>query len=132
MRIILVLLLLHLSLSDFAQIHRGIRELAPYYDQIDQLNEQLRSDPRHFPEGYQKLMQVSIAQKDSSLLAFLYVLQGSYHFYLNTKDSAIYYFEKASTIAHEVGSSGIEITAKIRRVFCDEYKKSALELSRRM
>ncbi|MBI3135746.1 MAG: hypothetical protein HYZ14_13805 [Bacteroidetes bacterium] len=132
MRTMLVLFLLHLSLTNFAQIHRGIHELAPYFDQIDQLNEQLRSDPRHFPEGYQKLMQVSVSQKDSSLLSFLYVLQGSYHFYLNAKDSAIYYFEKASSIAHLIGNSQIEITANIRRVFCDEYEKSALELSRRM
>lgn len=132
MRTILVLLLLHLSWNDFAQIHRGIRELAPYFDQIDQLNEQLRSDPRHFPDGYHKLLQVSHAQKDSSLLSFLYILQGSYHFYLNRKDSAIFYFEEASSIAHQIGNNRIETTANIRRVFCDEYEKSAMELSRRM
>jgi signal transduction histidine kinase len=132
MRIILVLLLLHLSLSDFAQIHRGISELEPYYDQIDALNEELRSDPRQFPEDYKKLMQVSVSQQDSSLLAFLYVLQGSYHFYLNAKDSAAFYFEKASALADTIGNSRIKITANIRRVFCDESEKSALELSRRM
>lgn len=132
MRILLVLLLLHLSLFDFAQIHRGISELEPYYDQIDALNEELRSDPRHFPEDYKTLMQISVSQKDSSLMAFLYVLQGSYHFYLNSKDSAIYYFEKASLLAKTIGNSRIEITANIRRVFCDESEKSALELSRRM
>jgi signal transduction histidine kinase len=77
-------------------------------------------------------MAVSLAHRDSALLSFLYVLQGSYHFYLSRKDSAIYYFEEAAGIAHQIGNSQIEITANIRRVFCDEYEKSALELSRRM
>ncbi|MBK6951856.1 MAG: hypothetical protein IPH24_07325 [Crocinitomicaceae bacterium] len=132
MKKILIFLFILISAGASAQIHKGIRELQPYSDQIDKLNEQLRSDPRHFPEGYQKLMAVSYAHRDSALLSFLYVLQGSYHFYLSRKDSAIYYFEEAASIAHQIGNSQIEITANIRRVFCDEYEKSALELSRRM
>ncbi len=132
MKKILIFLFILISAGASAQIHKGIRELQPYSDQIDKLNEQLRSDPRHFPEGYQKLMAVSYAHHDSALLSFLYVLQGSYHFYLSRKDSAIYYFEEAASIAHQIGNSQIEITANIRRVFCDEYEKSALELSRRM
>jgi signal transduction histidine kinase len=132
MKKILIFLFILISAGASAQIHKGILELQPYSDQIDKLNEQLRSDPRHFPEGYQKLMSVSYAHRDSALLSFLYVLQGSYHFYLSRKDSAIYYFEEAASIAHQIGNSQIEITANIRRVFCDEYEKSALELSRRM
>jgi tetratricopeptide (TPR) repeat protein len=132
MKKILIFFFILISASSYAQIHKGIHELEPYSDQIDKLNEQLRSDPRHFPEGYQKLMAVSYAHRDSALLSFLYVLQGSYHFYLSRKDSAIYYFEEAASIAHQIGNSQIEITANIRRVFCDEYEKSALELSRRM
>lgn len=132
MKKIFIFLLVLIPLKHYAQIHKGIRELKPYAEQIDQLNEQLRSDPRHFPEGYQKLMAVSRAHQDSALLSFLYVLQGSYHFYLSNKDSAIYYFESASHIAHRIGNSQIEITSNIRRVFCDEFEKSALELSRRM
>ncbi len=132
MKKILIFLFILISADSTAQIHKGIHELEPYSDQIDKLNEQLRSDPRHFPEGYQKLMAVSYAHQDSALLSFLYVLQGSYHFYLSRKDSAIYYFEEAGSIAHQIGNSKIEITANIRRVFCDEYEKSALELSRRM
>jgi signal transduction histidine kinase len=114
------------------QIHRGIKELTPYYTELDKLNEQLRSDPRHFSEGYQQLIQVSENKKDSALLSFLYILKGSYHFYLNKRDSAIYYFENASSIAHRNGNFRIENTANIRRVFCDEYEISAFELSRRM
>lgn len=132
MKKFLIFLVFFQTLGLFAQIHRGIHALKPYAEQIDKLNEQLRSDPRHFPEGYHKLMAVSMSKRDSALMSFLYVLQGSYHFYLSRKDSAIYYFEEAAAIAHQIGNSQIEITANIRRVFCDEYEKSALELSRRM
>ncbi|MBL7899581.1 MAG: hypothetical protein JNJ99_13665 [Crocinitomicaceae bacterium] len=48
------------------QIHRGIKELAPYYTELDKLNEQLRSDPRHFNEDYQTLLAVSENKKDSA------------------------------------------------------------------
>ena len=85
MKKILIFLFILISAGASAQIHKGIRELQPYSDQIDKLNEQLRSDPRHFPEGYQKLMSVSYAHRDSALLSFLYVLQGSYHFYLSMR-----------------------------------------------
>jgi signal transduction histidine kinase len=132
MKKFLIFLILFQAHSLLSQIHRGIHELKPYAEQIDKLNEQLRSDPRHFPEGYQKLMSVSLANKDSALLSFLFVLQGSYHFYLARKDSAVFYFEEATSIAKQIGNSQIEITAKIRRVFCDEYERSALELTRRM
>lgn len=104
------------------QIHRGIKELTPYYTELDKLNEQLRSDPRHFSEGYQQLIQVSENKKDSALLSFLYILKGSYHFYLNKRDSAIYYFENASSIAHRNGNFRIENTANIRRVFAMNMK----------
>lgn len=132
MKTFLIFLLILIPLTQNAQIHKGIKELEPYADQIDRLNEQLRSDPRNFPDGYRKLMTVSSANQDSTLLSFLYILQGSYHFYLSQKDSAVYYFEAAMTIADQIGNSQIEITANIRRVFCDEYEKSALELTRRM
>lgn len=123
-----------LLLSNFgrAQIYSGIDELKPYFAELEQLNEQLRSDPRHFTEGYNQLLKISTAKKDSALLSFLYVLQGSYHFYLSSKDSAVYYFDQAALIANQIGNSRIEITAKVRRVFCDEYEKSAPELARQM
>lgn len=128
----LVFLLIFVSAGSWSQIYRGIKELEPYVDQLEELNEGLRSDPREFSARYQQMLHLSELKQDSTLLSFLYVLQGSYHFYLNKRDSAIYYFQEASLIAHEIGNSQIEITADIRRVFCDEYDKTALELARRM
>lgn len=114
------------------QIYSGIEELKPYLSRLEQLNDQLRSDPRHFTDGYNQLLKISNSNHDSALLSFLYILKGSYHFYLSSKDSAVYYFDQAAWIAKKIGNSRIEITAKVRRVFCDEYEKSAPELSRQM
>lgn len=128
----LVLIFLFFSFSAFTQIHKGIKALNPYAVQIDSLNEQLRSDPRHFPENYNKLLAICHEKNDSALLSFLYVLQGSYHFYLSNKDSAKIYFEKSINIADAIGNQRIVLIAQTRRIFCDEYEKTAAELSRRM
>lgn len=132
MRLLLVLFFLGGAFVSNAQIYRGIRELDPYVEQISKLNDQLRSNPKEFVSGYQQMLALSKTKQDSSLLSFLYTLQGSYHFYLHKLDSAIYYFDEAILIAQKIHNPRLEITANIRRVFCDENEKSALELSRRM
>ena len=132
MRLLFVLFFLSGAISSDAQIYRGIRELDPYVDQISKLNDQLRSNTKEFVDGYQQMLAVSKTKKDSSLLSFLYTLQGSYHFYLHTLDSAIFYFDKAILIAQKIKNPRLELTANIRRIFCDENERSALELSRRM
>jgi len=132
MRLLLIFFFLLGAFTSKAQIYRGIRELNPYVEQISKLNDQLRSNPKEFVSGYQQMLLVSKSKKDSSLLSFLYTLQGSYHFYLHKLDSAIFYFDEAILIAKKIENPRLEVTANIRRVFCDENEKSALELSRRM
>ena len=115
-----------------AQIYRGIKELKPYTAQLEKLSDQLRSAQTEFNRGYSEMLQLSKSRNDSSLLSFLYILQGSYHYYLSHRDSAIFYFDAAVDVAKKIDNSRLEITANIRRVFCDENDSPALELSRRM
>lgn len=132
MRKLLIIWFVFAAFNSNAQIYRGIKELQPYTAQLEKLSDQLRSTQTEFNRGYSEMLQLSKSRNDSCLLSFLYILQGSYHYYLSHRDSAIYYFDEAIEIATRIKNSRLEITANIRRVFCDENDSPALELSRRM
>src|SRR5690606_31762897 len=70
--------------------------------------------------------------KDRTLEAILYVFQGSFHYYSNNMDSAGIYFDQAIAISNELGNDQIYRTAKIRKIFTDDYKKTKYQMAKEM
>lgn len=92
----------------------------------------LKTSPRNFKREYQQLLETALLEKNNELTFLLYIFNGSYFYYRQSLDSSRYYFDEAIRYSQKANNGKLERTASIRRIFCDEYVKSALELSRLM
>lgn len=114
------------------KIHREVNSLAPYYQELDHLSDLLKTSPRDFKSNYSQLLKTAQSNDDNELTSVLYIYNGSYFYYRRVLDSSRYYFDQAIQYAAPSNNGKLKRTASIRRIFCDEYVKSALELSRLM
>lgn len=127
----LVLFTICLS-SSFGQIYQGVQELRPFEKDLRLLDGYLKSNPRKYQTLYSQLRSSNEKNEVKSLTAILSIYQGSANYYYNRIDSAIYYFDQAIEIADEIDQHQLYRTAKIRRIFCDDYLKSNYVLAQEM
>lgn len=132
MRLILLIFVLVLSINSFGQIYKGIDVLVPYTADLEQLDNYLKSNPKKYGKLYADLKKVQISKNDKTLHCILDVFQGSFHYYSNNMDSAGYYFDNAMAMSSELGNDQIFRTAKIRRIFADDYKKTKFQMAKEM
>ncbi|MBD3637351.1 MAG: hypothetical protein HUJ25_08370 [Crocinitomicaceae bacterium] len=115
-----------------AQIYRGIQGLNRYRTELDSLDGFLKSNPKEFKRLFDELETVQMANKDKTLKAILHVFQGSFHYYSNRMNAASVSFDKAMAVSREIGNDQIFRTAKIRKIFTDEYKKTKYQMAKEM
>ncbi len=121
-----------MSFGAKAQIYEGVDEIEAYYSQLEELELQLRSNPRQYQKNRTDLFNVAIDKNNNHLLSIILIFDGSAHYYMNDIDSALYYFNQAIELTEEIGCERLNIAASIRSIFCDENDISAIQLSRRM
>lgn len=129
---LIVLLFTVLCVNSYAQIFQGIEHLQQYEPEITELDQYLKSTPKKYLSLYPKLRQKQKANDDKVLESALDVYQGSYYYFINNWDSSTYYFDKAMQVSSEIGQDQIFRTAKIRRIFTDEYKKTKYQMAKEM
>lgn len=132
MRSVLLILFLFYFSSANSQIYRGINELRPYEKQLFQLDAYLKSNPKLYRSKYDTLAKLAAQKGDKTLDAILFVYEGSYQYYMNDYDTAGWYFDQAIERANEIGNMQIYRTAKIRRIFSDEYHKTKYQMAKEM
>ena len=132
MKLAVFLTLIFLPVFSDAQIYRGVNGLGQYKQQLDSLDGFLKSNPKRYKKLYLDLSEQQVKNKDRTLEAILYIYQGSFYYYTNDLDSAGIYFDKALGITSELGNDQLFRTAKIRRIFSDEYKKTKYQMAKEM
>jgi signal transduction histidine kinase len=132
MRTLFVLLFLANGVFSFGQIYRGVTELMPYERDLAELDEYVKSNPKKFQKKLIEIENRMIGKEDESLKAILFIYEGTNHHYLNERDSATYFFDKAISLSKKIGNDQIYRTAKIRRIFMDEYKKTKFQMAQEM
>lgn len=115
-----------------AQLFKGIDHLNQYEPKISDLDAALKSNPIRFTEIYDGLRSAQKSSQDEILGAALDVYQGSFLYFQNNLDSASYYFERAMELSSKIGQEQIFRTAKIRKIFTDEYKKTKYQMAQEM
>ena len=115
-----------------AQLFKGEKHLEAYEEELVEIDKLIRSNPRKFKSSYTALRQVQQNRSDEILGAALDIYQGSHYYFLNNVDSAIFYFKRAMSTAEKHNADRIYRTAKIRKLFTDEYKKTYYQLSKEM
>lgn len=113
-------------------VHREIASLQPYYTELDELSNLLKANPKAFDKKYNELIVSSKKEGNDNLFTVLYILNGSHYYYQRNLDSSRYYFDKAIDLSKKSKQTILQRTATIRRIFCDEFEKSALEQNRLM
>ncbi|MCB9224777.1 MAG: sensor histidine kinase [Crocinitomicaceae bacterium] len=129
---ILLLLAFLLALPAYSQIFRGVKSLEAYTADLELLDGYVKSNPKEFDIQYEKLWNTFESNHDKTLETILYIYQGSKLYYFNDLDSAAYYFDLATERATQIGSDQLYRTAEIRRIFCDEYKKTKYQMAKEM
>jgi signal transduction histidine kinase len=130
-RIILLLIFL-ITLPAYGQIFRGVKALEKYEDELFLLDSYVKSNPKKFEDLYEKLWLIAEEENDKSLESVLYTYQGSKLYYFNDYDSAAAVFDRAMDLSSQIGEDQIFRSAKIRRIFCDEYKKTKYQMAKEM
>ena len=128
----LSIILLLFSFCSYGQIYKGIDVLVPYTSDLEQLDNYLKSNPKEYGKLYSKLKLVQEEKNDKTLHCMLDVFQGSFHYYSNNMDSAAHYFDNAMAMSSELGNDQIFRTAKIRKIFTDDYKKTKYQMAQEM
>lgn len=132
MKFTILLTLLLLPVFSSAQIYRGIKGLEQYKQQLDSLDGFLKSNPKRYHKLYESLEKTQKKNNDKTLATILSIFQGSFFYYTNNLDSAGVYFDQAMAISSEIGNDQLYRTAKIRRIFSDEYKKTKYQMAKEM
>ncbi|UKN01473.1 histidine kinase [Paracrocinitomix mangrovi] len=132
MRFIVVMILAFLPLLSTAQIYQGVKELEPYKNELSELDKSLKSDPSNFLVLYPKMLKKAEENEDEALRAMLFIYQGSYLYYINDMDSAAFYFNRAIDLSKSINNKPIYRTARIRKIFTDEYKKTKYLMAKDM
>lgn len=132
MKFTILLAILLLPVLSSAQIYRGIKGLEQYKQQLDSLDGFLKSNPKRYSKLHRTLDVIRKKRNDKTLEAILYVYEGSFHYYKNNMDSAGFYFDRAMAVSSEIGNDRIFRTAKIRKIFSDEFKKTKYQLAKEM
>lgn len=125
--LLIALILLFLSASVGAQIHRKIPELKPFYPQLDALSDQLELNHKAYLKNYQPLIEQAKKNKNEDLLAILYFFHGSYFYQLHEVDSSKVYLNLSMKWAEKGEQKSIYLASKVRKIFCDDNEKSPLE-----
>ncbi len=115
-----------------AQLFKGIEHLNQYEPLISEMDAALKSNPVRFSEIYKELRSLHHSKNDETLGTALDVYQGSFMYFQNNLDSAAYYFDRALEQSSKIGQDQIYRTAKIRRIFTDEYKKTKYQMAQEM
>jgi signal transduction histidine kinase len=131
-RFLLLTILILFSCKLNAQLFRGIDHLNQYEPKISEMDAALKSNPVKFSEIYNDLRAIHRQKKDETLGAALDVYQGSFHYFQNNLDSSGYYFDLAMDRSSKIGQDQIFRTAKIRKIFTDEYKKTKYQMAQEM
>jgi signal transduction histidine kinase len=130
-RFFLLLALLIIAPS-YAQIYSGIGALEKYQDDLYLLDNYVKSNPKEFDLLYSELWDKVEAENDKTLESILYVYQGSKLYYFNDLDSAAVFFDKAMEVSSQTGNDQTFRSAKVRRIFCDEYRKTKYQMAKEM
>lgn len=132
MRQLLFIFICFLGLSGYAQVFKGVSQLKKYEPAITELDRALKSNPERYLSLYSELRAEQIKKGDAVLMAALDVYQGSFHYFQNDIDSATYYFDRAMKSSSDIGHDQIFRTAKIRKIFTDDYKKTKYQMAQEM
>lgn len=103
-----------------------------YKADLYQLDNLVKSNPKEFEVKYSELWEVSEKNNDQALKSILYIYQGSKWYYFNDYDSAAYFFDLATDLSSKIGEDRLFRSAKIRRIFSDEYKKTKYQMAKEM
>jgi two-component sensor histidine kinase/tetratricopeptide (TPR) repeat protein len=126
-----IIALIFCSIS-FGHLFQGITQLDKYEAEINELDQSLKSNPKRYLQLYPEVLKLQRESKDRLLEAVLYVYQGTYHYFTNNIDSAAFYFDKSMSISAEIGQDQVYRTAKIRKIFTDDYKKTKFQMAQEM
>lgn len=132
MKFLVVLLLVFTSSIASSQLFDGIDHLSQYQPEIGDLEQSLRSNPKKYKRIYRSLRAQQKLKNDKTLEAALDVFHGSYFYFINKMDSSSHYFDLALKTSKEIGNDQIYRTAKIRKIFTDEYKKTKYQMTEEM
>ncbi len=125
-----VLFFISFCLTDlFAQVYKGIEEVATYHDEMDRIDSYLKLNPNSSYELIKELRQTS--QKDNNILLSILcdIYEGTYYYYVSQNDSSLFYFGRAIKVADSIGNYQLRSSASIRKLFViDEGVESSLML----
>ena len=132
MRFVLSLLFLLVSIVSSAQLFKGVEHLLKYESYLTDMEMALKSNPLKFNRLHHDLLIVKKSQKDEVLGVALDVYMGSFFYFQNNLDSSRFYFERAMNESSKLGQDQMFRTAKIRKIFSDEYRKTKFQMAQEM
>jgi signal transduction histidine kinase len=131
-RIFLFIIVLVWNADASAQLFHGIKDLDQYEPKISELGAALKSNPIKYVSLYDELRFIQESNEDETLGAALDIYQGSFLYFQSQTDSAADYFDKAIERSKTLGEDQMYRTAKIRKIFTDEYKKTKYQMAQEM
>lgn len=133
MKLFTLILLVFSCFSTVAQIYRGVNGLDEFHEELSQIDNSLRSNPsRYYVLRENLLAHTQKEEPNMKLSIVLDIFHGSHFYFQNDLDSASFYFNSAIEKSTEINHDQLYRTAKIRKIFCEEYTATKSQMANEM